>query len=126
MVKTPLKQLYTTLITQSLRDARDEEELLLWMLLVHTYEIHLREAVIEDFPERLLMPLATQRYAAEILSSVWPEQDEKRSANYWYRRFQFRVGDPKKAVVTRRTRLEELAARLQEREQVAKVLPGVS
>lgn len=126
MLKTPLKQLYTTLITQSLRDVRDEEELLLWMLLIHTYEIHLKAAVIEDFPESLVMPLATQRYAAEVLSSIWPEQGEKRSANYWYRRFQLLIGDPKTAIVARRAQLDDLAASLQGNEQVAKVVPKVS
>lgn len=124
MPKIPLSRLYTTLITQSLRDVRDEEELLHWMLLIHTHEIHLKEAVIEDSPGRLMLPGATQRYAADIISSIWPEQDERRSGNYWYRRFQLQFGDTKNAVLARRAQLDKLITRLQRNEQVARIVEG--
>jgi|GEM_PF-3835695 hypothetical protein len=124
MLKMPLKQLYGTLVTQSLRNPRDEEELLLFMLLIHTYEIHLKIALIEEFPDRLAVPIATQRYAAEVVSVVWPEQDEKRSANYWYRRFQVQFGNVAKAVMEQSELLSDLATRLESCDQVDSVLPA--
>jgi len=123
---TPLKQFYSTLIRENLRDARDEEELLFWMLLIHTHKIHLRAAVIEDFPGKLVVPSATQRYAADVLSDLWPEPDQRRSANYWYRRFQTQFGDPKKAVLTHKAQLDDLVTRLQATEQVATVQQDIA
>jgi len=106
------KQLYARLIRESAAHHRDEKELLLWMLLLLTHEVVLREAVMEDFPGHLTMPFVTQRTAAEILSVVWPQQESGRSPNDWYRRFQLDIGEPKKAETSRKASLEELASRL--------------
>jgi hypothetical protein len=116
-----LKQLYTTLIKESSETLRSEDDLLLWMLLLLTHEIHLKEAVIEEFPDRLVMPPITQRYATEVLSACWPEQEGGSSARSLYRRFQLDIGNPAKAAVLRRAQLDKLVSKLQQNPYVDRV-----
>ena len=121
MEKIASKQLYAALISESTTRARDENELLLWMLLLLTHEISLHEPIMEDFPSQLVMPAITQRTAAEILSIVWPEQEAGHSPNDWYRRFQLGIGDPRSAETSQKVRLAEMATLLKRNLRVSHV-----
>ena len=121
MQTVALKHLYTTLIKESGELFRSEGDLLLWMLLLLTHQIHLKEAVIEEFPGRLVMPAITQRYATEVLSACWPQQEGGPSAPSLYRRFQLDVGNPTRAMALRRAQLDKLVSRLNQNPYVDRV-----
>jgi hypothetical protein len=114
MSKIKLESVYEHLLRGHVFDDRDEEEFLLWMLLLHTHEIHLRTACIEDAPGLLIIKPATQRAAADAVAEMWGDRrdSERTSYRYWYRMYQLKSpGQAKKElkqpVVQKLQRLKE-------------------
>jgi hypothetical protein len=75
-----------------------EEDALLWMVLLHTHQIHLRSDVLADGSaesqtgKTTVLPAVTQRVAADVIASLWPEQQDERSRYlYWYSLYNARV-----------------------------------
>ena len=72
-----------------------QEEALLWMVLIHTHEVHLRPGVLVDDDgsevrdEVPVLPPTTQHMASEILASLWRGSEDARLRNpiYWYRKY---------------------------------------
>ena len=61
------------------------EDMLLYMVLLHTHDIYLKPGVVlEDVPthdatKSLLLPAITRRHAAEVVASLWPTEDNRGS-----------------------------------------------
>jgi len=59
-----------------------ETEALLWMILLHTHQIHLRGSPAANGPAtdghaEVLSPL-THRGAADVIAALWPDRDDER------------------------------------------------
>lgn len=95
MSRIKFESIYEILLRSSVANDRDEEELLNWMELLHTHEIHLREACIEDAPGLKAIQCATQRAAADAVARIWGDRQdaERTSYRYWYRLYQSRKPD---------------------------------
>ena len=75
-----------------------EEDALLWMVLLHTHEIHLRPSVLssrrngEQVEETVVLPAETQRGAASVIAALWPNRkDERANYVYWYWQYNTRT-----------------------------------
>jgi hypothetical protein len=73
-----------------------EEDALLWMILLHTHQIHLRASPAAngsniETQSEILCPL-THRGAAEVIARVWPDRaDERGKYTFWYRQYNTRT-----------------------------------
>ena len=68
---------------------RDEGEMLLWMLLIHTHAVELVNPVADSSPPLTFVHGATQRGAATAIAELWPDQEDKErtSHRYWYHEY---------------------------------------
>jgi hypothetical protein len=70
-----------------------EEEVLLYMALLHTHDIRLRpevrldDVVQADQTQGIVLPAITQRHAASVVASLWPPDDKRGQYEYWYSRY---------------------------------------
>jgi hypothetical protein len=70
-----------------------EEDLLLFMVLLHTHDIRLNADVVlddvirADMNEPILLPAITHRHASAVIASLWPAGDKKGKYEYWYALF---------------------------------------
>ena len=77
----------------SVRDVSESDSLLYMVRLLHTHSIRLRPAVklddvvIEDETNGIVLPAITQRHAAEVIASLWPEEKDRGNYAYWYWRY---------------------------------------
>lgn len=66
-----------------------EDDALSWMILLHTHRIVFRPALTENQPlgpngeAGVALAAQTQRGAAQVIASVWPDRDDER-AHYIY------------------------------------------
>jgi hypothetical protein len=95
MVKDDLASFHRELIRAHIENPKDEDEMLLWMLLIHTHAVEVPTPI--RGVSGTLIHGATQRAAATALADLWPDRKdrEKTSHRYWYRayadRFQSRT-----------------------------------
>lgn len=72
-----------------------EDDALLWMVLFHTHLIHLRPGSLagNGMADPLeVLPAETQRGAAEIIATLWPDRhDERAGYVYWYWQYNTRT-----------------------------------
>lgn len=75
-----------------------EEDALLWMVLLHTYAIHLRPGVLlgrgddEQSREITVLPAESRRGAASAIAALWPNRmDERANYVYWYNQYNLRT-----------------------------------
>src|SRR5947208_16189263 len=70
-----------------------EEEVLLYMALLHTHDIWLKPGVrLEDVLQSdqtkgIVLPAITQRDAADAVASLWPTDNKRGRYEYWYSRY---------------------------------------
>ena len=66
-----------------------EEEALLWMALIHLYDIRLVRGTLIDAPDITVLEAATEREAAEVIADLWSARaDERARYHYWYHAYQ--------------------------------------
>jgi len=77
-----------------------EEDALLWMVLLHTHEIHLRPGVLtNDSADQgktgvtVLSP-DTQRGAASVIAALWPDRTDSKRCEYTYWYWQYNTMTP--------------------------------
>lgn len=129
------------LVRNSLKAGLAESDALLWMVLLHTHEIHVRADFVEkpwrDHQEggAVVFPALTQRGVAAVVAKLWLETKLKKKSqgkaeprtNYihWYWEYNTRV--PYEIVeqvpAGLRPRLEELRAILEQDPRVFAVVP---
>jgi hypothetical protein len=96
-----------------------EEDVLLFMLLLHTLAIYLKpDVVLEDAPDRdpsIPLPAISRNAAARAVSSIWPTQVKKGSKTYWHGLYCEKTPYESLAQVppTAHARLNELKSRLE-------------
>lgn len=121
----------TDLLRSVLSDPLTEEDALLWMVLLHTHEIHLRPGVLSNrgdgvqAEEIVVLPSDTQRGAASIIAALWPDRtDERANYAYWYFQYNTRTRYEALDVVPeeQRTRLFQLRQLLAKDSRVAAVV----
>ena len=67
------------------------------MLLLHTHAIHLKPGAIaadgQDLgSDPVILPAETQRGAAEIMASLWPDRNDAHAQyGYWYKLYNSRT-----------------------------------
>src|SRR5215472_1653804 len=85
-----LELFYGQLLRNHVLNSKDEDELLTWMLLLHTHEIHLLRPCLVDAPGLDVLQPATQRSAADAVAGTWGDREdrERTSYRYWYRMYQ--------------------------------------
>jgi hypothetical protein len=107
-----------------------EADALLWMVLLHTHELHLQPGVMEGAdPSLTVVPALTQRGAAAVVADLWADlegrQDRRSDYTYWYHQYNSRV--PYEVVIdvpeSLRPRLIELREALARDSRVASVTP---
>jgi hypothetical protein len=69
-----------------------EEDALLWMVLIHTHEIQLQSPMLTDAHEVTTLAPATQRHAARVIASLWPDRASQQAEyTFWYREYQIKT-----------------------------------
>lgn len=93
MSNIPLHLIHRELLRKHVSDATDENELLLWMVLIHTHSIRLAVPCIQEAPELKIVEPASQRAAAGTISDLWSRREDKERASYvyWYRAYQLKT-----------------------------------
>lgn len=93
MPTVSLSDLYSRIAKGALGGHSSEEDALALMLLLHTHRIRLAGMVLEDRPGVTDLAAITQRHAAELLATAWPDNaDAQRSdPRYWYYQFNART-----------------------------------
>jgi hypothetical protein len=88
-----LNSIHKELIQDYIEDKNNEDELLLWMVLIHTHQIRLSSALLVDAHAVSVIEPATQRVAAGVIAELWPgiNDMEKTSYAYWYRKYQLKT-----------------------------------
>ena len=53
------------------------------------------DPIASEFPDPTLLPPTTQRLAADIVASLWPDREDIERTNYvyWYREYILKHGD---------------------------------
>ena len=70
-----------------------EEDVLLYMALIHLHGLRLKQGVSFDDVAQgereraVTLAALTQRHAASVVASLWPIQDSKGQYEYWYSRY---------------------------------------
>jgi len=93
MSNIPLRLIHAELLRKHVSDPTDENELLLWMVLIHTHRITLAVPCIQDAPNLKIVEPASQRAAAGAISDLWSTREDKERASYvyWYRAYQLKT-----------------------------------
>jgi hypothetical protein len=115
LMKSPdVASILQDLVREHVADRHSEQELLLWMLLLHNYRIRFNAPVAQGFPDPTVLYPSTQRMAAEVVAGIWPdEQDQqKRDYRHWYHAFVVQYGGPPGIPVEARTEIETMRTRL--------------
>ena len=69
-----------------------QEDALLWMVLIHTHEIHLRSPILTDARGVTKLATATQRHAASVTAALWPDRASQQAEyTFWYREYQLKT-----------------------------------
>jgi hypothetical protein len=66
------------LLRNAIRGGLSEEDALLWMVLLHTHEIHLQPGTLEDLNGENVVVLSpdTQRGAAAVIAALWRKRSD--------------------------------------------------
>ena len=82
------QELHRELIRNHINNPRDEDELLLWMMLLHTHKVVLADIRLCDDCHVDFIHGATHRAAAEAIANLWPDQNDERAFYvYWYQKY---------------------------------------
>jgi hypothetical protein len=70
-----------------------EDDALALMIILHTHQIRLREPILQDRPGVVDLAAITQRHAAEVMATIWPDRSDKLRTypDYWYSTFNTRT-----------------------------------
>jgi hypothetical protein len=130
--QTPLETIHEVILRDVIRGRLTEEDALVWMVLLHTHEIHLHSGVVADPSGNVqthmeaVLPAETQRGAATLIAALWPDREDKRTDYvHWYWEYNMKtpyedVSDIPKEM---HGRLQELRAGLEQDPRVIKVVP---
>jgi hypothetical protein len=83
-------QIHKSLTRAVLSTETAAEDVLLYMVLLHTHDIYLKAGVVlddviaNDASKPLLIQAITQRHAAEVVGALWSPNDEKGQYEHWY------------------------------------------
>jgi hypothetical protein len=116
LMKTdPITFLYKALVGDHVISPWNEQELLRWMLLLHTHCIRLREPLPLGHPDPCLLPPLTQRGAAKVVAAVWIMRwDEVRNDyRYWYREYAEKYQSKSEIPADEAPEVEKLRERLE-------------
>jgi hypothetical protein len=85
----PITFIYKELVGDHVISPWNEQELLRWMLLLHTHRIRLASPMPLGFPDPCVLPPLTQRGAAKVAAFIWIHQRDKVRSDYryWYREY---------------------------------------
>jgi hypothetical protein len=80
---------FTKKILSSGQSASDED-VLAWMVLLHTHTIALFDPIISEHNGITNLPPVTKRTAADVVASLWSDQMDTDRSNYqyWYGRYE--------------------------------------
>lgn len=117
-------ELYVSLAREALTTHLKDDDVLLFMILLHTHEIHLQPGVLLDdvacdgIHPLVLAPL-TQNQPANVAASLRPADATRNRNHHWYSRFgEF---DPHAIPADRQERFGQLLARLRLDPRIAAV-----
>jgi len=85
-----INSIHRELIQNHVSNRSDSDELLLWMVLLHTHTMHLKTACLADAPGVTAIHPITQRSTAIVAADLWANRNdrEKTSPEFWYRVYQ--------------------------------------
>ena len=130
---------HTELARAAMEGRLNEEDALVWMVLLHTHEIHLHGRSTEDALRRherngvVSLSAHTQRGVAAAIAELWAEIKHKRGQHsgdqrtryeHWYWEFNTRGYESVENIPARmKSRLEELRVLLTQDPRVVAVVP---
>jgi hypothetical protein len=116
LMKTdPITFVYKELVGDHVISPWNEQELLRWMLLLHTHRIRLTKPLPLGFPDPCLLPPLTQRGAAKVAAVVWINQRDKHRSDYryWYREYAEKYQSKSEISADEAPEIEKLRERLE-------------
>jgi hypothetical protein len=86
MTQLTIDTIHAELVGNALDGKLSEEDAFMWMVLLHTHEIHLRPGVLADRPAVCCLAALTQRHAASVIAELWPDRKDSQRTEYvyWY------------------------------------------
>ncbi|MEZ4301773.1 MAG: hypothetical protein R3B70_42960 [Polyangiaceae bacterium] len=83
-------EVFEQILRGSIRDGMQLEDILLRALVLHTHAVALHEdislddAQVERCERRLVLAPLTRSHVVELLSSLWPEDEERGRQDFWF------------------------------------------
>jgi hypothetical protein len=89
MPEDNLLSIHRELIRNHIDDPSNEDEMMLWMLLIHTHAVRLVKPLAGNIT---LIHGATQRVAAAAVADLWSDREDKEKTLYvyWYHEYAHR------------------------------------
>jgi hypothetical protein len=112
------------LIRPHIEQLNNEEELLLWMLLIHTHDIELATPLFVDMPTVMRLEAATLRGAAQTIAGLWPDDKDQQKTNYvnWYWNYELKSTNTEVVTPDKADQIQELRNRLESDPRVKAVI----
>jgi hypothetical protein len=84
---------HAVLAQESLHGKLTEDDALVLMTLFHMHHVECVDAILEDRPSVTGLDAITQRHAARVVASVWPDRNDVLRTDYrhWYYEFNTRI-----------------------------------
>jgi len=88
------------LLSSLMQEPLTEEEALLWMVLLHTHEIHIHPRTLAvhcadaGTGDAIVLPADTQRGAAHVIASLWHDRTDHQRCDYAYWYWQYNTRTP--------------------------------
>ncbi len=123
---TTLSSFHEKLICDLFDSSIADTDAFLVFHILHEFEIHVRLGVLSDCKEPTLAAV-TQRHAASCLAALWRgSRDERRSSQYWYRRWNGAwgsTGHSERLSDDEAARLEEVLAKFRDHSWIGELVP---
>ena len=111
------------LLSKAIENRSDEAEMLLWMHLICTYQIRLKNDGASGTEGCITVSPVTQRGASQILAALWanPDDGEKTLCEHWYREYALKLGGESQISKAQADEVQVLRGRLESNAQVVAV-----
>lgn len=88
-----LEELLATVVREAIGPEPTEDDGLALMIVLHTHRLLLAGATVSDRPDMQEIEALTQRAAAEVIASAWPDRSNKTWTKHaeWYWAFNTRT-----------------------------------
>jgi hypothetical protein len=78
------ERFHVTLVKETFKQRLSDEEALSLMAVLHLYKLGFRAGTLSDAPDASEFAALTQRSAAAVIASLWPETKERSQPSHWY------------------------------------------